>query len=233
MLRRSPARDHFIKTLAAENAARDESGTIPTNSAYEQMLLQLVDHQRQLKHVQSKELKAKRKADFLPLYEAYVDGVLTANTGQQDNVLMTIMVWRIDAGDLEGALQIGAYALKHNLATPEQYKRDTATLLVEEVADHVLHQVLSNDDQQNVDSPDLENLKRMADLVDQARTITAEHDMPDEVRAKMHKAIGLCVEIQNPDDAKKQYERALQLDEKSGVKKFIERVGRAIKNAGK
>ncbi len=35
------------------------------------------------------------------------EGVLAAGGAQQDDVLMYVMLWRIDAGDYAGALEIG------------------------------------------------------------------------------------------------------------------------------
>lgn len=54
--------------------------------------------------------KAQIKVELLPKYTARADGVLAAGGAQQDDVLMFLMVWRIDAGDFAGGLQIAAHA---------------------------------------------------------------------------------------------------------------------------
>ncbi|STH42997.1 small terminase subunit [Escherichia coli] len=46
--------------------------------------------------------------ELLPKYAAWAEGVLAAGGAQQDDVLMYVMLWRIDAGDYAGALEIGA-----------------------------------------------------------------------------------------------------------------------------
>ena len=48
---------------------------------------------------------------------------------------MTVMIWRLDTGDIPGALEIARHALTHGLVPPDGFKRDsTAYLLAEEVA---------------------------------------------------------------------------------------------------
>ncbi|MDY8569877.1 phage terminase small subunit, partial [Escherichia coli] len=35
-----------------------------------------------------------------------------------DDILMTVMLWRLDTGDIAGALEIARYALKYGLTMP-------------------------------------------------------------------------------------------------------------------
>lgn len=214
----TPAKKHFHRTQAGLDAARAEaSGSYENANAnlYELMLMQLASHKRRLKEIQSVENKIEVKREILPEYEAYIAGVLESDAGVQDDVLMTIMVWRIDTGDLWGALAIGEYALHNKLHTPEQYKRDTATLLAEEISDYALRQ-----------AQDEKNILDMGLLL-HTLDVTQEHDMPDQVRAKMHKALGFTMQ-QRTDYAEslRHLNRALELDKNSGVKKRIEQVER-------
>lgn len=214
----SPAQRHRLQTATKkelEDAAANNRSFEQTNQ-YEIMLMQLAEHKRALKEIQSREKKAELKAEILPDYVPYVDGVIESDIGIQDDVLMTIMVWRIDAGDLHGALEIGKYALDHDLKTPEQYNRDTATLLVEEIAEYVIAQGEDSDE---------------FDLALIANLHTKDFDMPDQVRAKIHKAIGLSLASKNYDLAIEHLERALALDKKSGVTKVLEKFKRGLKNA--
>src|SRR5690606_38349003 len=97
--------------------------------------------------------------------------------GAQDDVLTTLMVWNIDAGDYTAALHIGAYVLKHSLKMPDRFARTTGCLLAEEVANAALKQQKAG-----------EQFDRAVLML--ASDITAEHDMPDEARAKLHLALG-------------------------------------------
>src|SRR5690606_26737599 len=135
-LTRSPAREHFQRMRAAQLAASMPAGTdMAGASDYELMLAKLTEDKRVLQGVQSIEERAKVKVTMLPAYESWVSGVLSAGKGAQDDVLITIMVWRLDVGDIDGALDIVEYALVHDLSMPDQYKRNVATVVAEEVAD--------------------------------------------------------------------------------------------------
>ncbi|MGY3070374.1 lipoprotein NlpI [Ewingella americana] len=62
--------------------------------------------------------------------------------------------------------------------------------------------------------------------------LTDGEDMPDLVRAKLHKVIGTVYRsLGRAGLALQHMKRALQLDESSGVKKSIEQLEREIKKA--
>lgn len=213
----SPAKRHFIKESAKAEAEKAETGTNYGNATqYELMLAQLAGHKHQLKEIQSIERKVELKRKLLPDYLPYVEGVLEGKAGVQDDVLMTIMVWAVDVGDLDLALRIGAYALANGLETPDQYARDTATLLAELYADE-----------------SLAGKEVPTDTLQDVCELTREKDMPDEVRAKLYRAIGLGLEEVSLESALQHLQRAVQLHERVGAKKDIERIERAIKNRDK
>jgi hypothetical protein len=226
----SPARNHFLRASAALAAqARQDTNPLRHATGHELMLAQLAEHKRQLKAVQSIERKAELKRKLLPEYTAWVEGVLQSDAGLQDEVFMTVMVWHIDAGDLAGALPMAAYAIRHKLAMPDQYQRTTACLIAEEFANMALKAIDAGE------AVDMVALVSVADLV-------TDEDMPDEVRAKLHKALGYANYAQAGtadsvraavlrQTALAELKRALELHEKCGVKKDIERIEREIKNA--
>ncbi|WP_206600391.1 phage terminase small subunit [Chromobacterium sphagni] len=80
------------------------------------------------------ERKAEVKREILPDYLPWVEGALSGGKGQPDEVLVTVMLWRIDAGDYGGALDIAEYVLAHGLPLPDRFNRTTATI-AEEIAD--------------------------------------------------------------------------------------------------
>jgi hypothetical protein len=225
----SPAAQHVMRTTAAL-LNLSEHGYAPKHAnQYEMMLAKLHDDKRRLKAVQSMEKKAEIKRDILPHYIPWVEGVLTSASGCQDDVLMTVMVWRIDAGEFIGALQIARYALTHQLSLPDQYQRTTACLLAEEFSEAVFraHTIGA--------SVDIDSLLALESL-------TQNQDMPDQVRAKLHKAIGYGLMASKDNDSSEpdmesrktalnHLRRAWQLHDKAGVKKDIESLERALKNA--
>ncbi|WP_234085273.1 phage terminase small subunit [Azonexus sp. R2A61] len=216
----SPAKAHWQRAMAANNQPAEDQA-IPAGAAnqYELMLLKLAEDKRRLKDIQSIERKIEVKATLLPDYLPWIEGVLAAGAGRQDDVLMTVFVWAIDIADFALAIKIGAYAIEHGLTMPDQYKRDVPCVLAEEVADVALKE--SDDMRAGI----LPVLLAVAGLVE-------GKDMPDEVRAKLHKAIGYAQRAAGDlVKARESLALAIKLHDKVGVKKDIERLDVAIKNS--
>lgn len=214
----SPARAHMMRVQAEQAAAQTPAGESLKNcSAYELMLLKLAEDRRRLKEVQSMEAKAEVKRKLLPDYAPWVEGAISAGKGAQDDVLMTVMLWRIDAGDYSGALDIAEYALPYQLVMPDRYMRTTATTLAEEIADAAKR---ARDGKQPFDLA----------ILQRCQSLTEAEDMHDQVRAKLHKELGLLQEEVDPAAALANLSRAKALHDKVGVVKDIERIEKAIKN---
>lgn len=217
---KSPAKAHFERAMATA-AVVQEDQTIPAGAAnqYELMLLKLAEDKRRLKEIQSIERKIEVKATLLPEYLPWIEGVLDAGSGRQDDVLMTVFVWAIDIADFALAIKIGAYAIEHGLTMPDQYKRDVPCVLAEEVAEVALKET---DDMRIGILPVLLKVSQL----------TEGKDMPDEVRAKLAKAIGYAMRAAGHlTEARDALTRALQLHAKAGVKRDIELIERSIKNS--
>lgn len=210
----SPAQRHMMR-VSASQAAQREQAPLRHATAYEQMLVKLADDRRTLKNIRSNERKAEKKRELLPFYAPWVAGVLADSRGAQDDIVMTVMLWRLDAGDIAGALEIAPYALKYGLTS--DHRRTTPYMLVEEVA--LATQRLRDAG----DSVDLSWLQTTIDLTDGA-------DVPDMVRARLHKVTGLTLRDAGMNaEALAQFQRAMQLDRNAGVRKEIERLERALK----
>ncbi|EAA4304998.1 terminase endonuclease subunit [Salmonella enterica subsp. enterica serovar Stanley] len=210
----SPAQRHMMR-VSASQAAQREQAPLRHATAYEQMLVKLADDRRTLKNIRSNERKAEKKRELLPFYAPWVAGVLADGRGAQDDIVMTVMLWRLDAGDIAGALEIAPYALKYGLTS--DHRRTTPYMLVEEVA--LATQRLRDAGE----SVDLSWLQTTIDLTDGA-------DVPDMVRARLHKVTGLTLRDAGMNaEALAQFQRAMQLDRNAGVRKEIERLERALK----
>lgn len=217
----TPARAHFNRVSAAHAAAAASPGaTMKGATAYELMLAKLAADRRALKGIQSIERKIELKRKLLPDYADYVAGVLSGGRGAQDDVLVTVMVWRIDAGDFDGALAIAAYALSNGLTLPDQFERSLASLVAEQFADAALSSFL---DGEKFDAASLE-------LVDD---LTREADMHDQVRAKLYKALGYAMQAAAPARALDYLRRAVVLNDRVGVKKDIDRLTKQVEAAGR
>lgn len=212
----SPARQHRQR-VQAEQAAR-QGGSVRHASGYELMLMQLGEDRRRLKGIQSTVKKAEIKVEVLPKYVPWVDGVLVADGAQQDDVLMYVMLWRVDAGDYAGALAIGRHAIRHGWSMPQGFNRNVQTLLAEEMADAAKNAIVAKTDFD-------------PDLLMQTLDVIGELDMPDQSRARLHKSLGWVLRESQPVAALNHLQQAMQLDERCGVKKDIEQLERKIRNA--
>jgi hypothetical protein len=228
-MHQTPAqRNQLRKRAAIESAATAPATSMEGATAYEHQLAQLAQHRARLKQVQSNQGKAELKALLIPEYEPYVQGVLDAGNGAQDEVLTTIMLWCIDAGGYPGALQIAEYVIKHGLKMPDRFERTTGTLIAEEIAEAALKAQKAG-----------EGFPLW--ILEQAARITAEQDMPDQARAKLHLAIGKENAAKVPNEnltttdvgflvvARAHLSKAIDLHSNCGGKKDLERVERLLK----
>ncbi|KAA0011204.1 terminase [Billgrantia pellis] len=215
----SPARRHFQRVTAALAAA--DAGEQPMQGdAYELMQAALFEDYRRLKATQSMERKAEIKREILPQYADYVAGVLERGQGAQDDILMRVMLWRIDAGDLAGAVEIARYALAHGLNPPDQFERGTAAVIAEEVAEQALKQL----------EAESSNATTLLDLLSEVETLSAGADMHDQIRAKLHKSLGYAARTAGQLDlAQQHFTRAIELNERVGVKRDLEQIARELK----
>ena len=249
MVRMTPARRHFARSMAALavtarataspacGAADRPSGE--GASAYELQLAELDTDLKALKKVQAVDRKLELKSDLIAKYDPWVGGVLDAVAGGakavRDDVLLHMMMWALDIADHERALSTVSFVLDHDLALPERFSRTAPTFIAEVSADNALARL-----QQGKDC-DLDWLVFIQDA-------TAEKDMLDPVRAKLCKAIGLALARKaeameaggnGPAGGRgaalkaaiDQLKEALRLNSAVGVKKEIERLERLAKAA--
>ena len=212
----SPAQRHMMRVSAQHASAQRKSDPLRSALPYGQMLVKLRGDRLKLKSIHSVETKAEHKRAMLPSYAPWVAGVLAGDAGTQDDVLMTMLQWTLDAGDISGSFDMARYAIKYGLSVPNN-QRPVGYLYAEDVAMAAMRAFKTGEP---VNAADLLTVIEM----------TLSADMPDEVRAKLHKITGLVLRAeQKPEQALEQLTRAMQLDVNAGVKKDIERLERELK----
>ena len=212
----SPARQHRLR-IQAESASR-LGGSARHANGYELMLMQLNEDRRRLKGIQSHVRKAEIKITLLPKYLAWINGVIEANSGRQDDVLLYVMVWAIDAGDFDLALRITEHALTHRWVMPMPTPRNVATWVVEEISDSALKALATKQ-------------AFTADTLLRVLSVTEGCDMPDPSLARLHKAIGYVLREVSPMAALNHLNQALALHDRCGVKKDIEQLVKRLQHA--
>lgn len=237
-------RAHFIKTQAANKAARANadprlsaqvlgrrtgttmvSQSTPVSDAPfnddenpdtgSNIELKFWNDDQQLSNIQSISHKTELKKEFLPFYIPWIEGTIAEGVGSQDDMLVKLMVWCLDTHDFKTAVDIAAYALLNDFVMPEPFTRDVATVFVEQLAEEMLS--LEKDTDVSVH----------ADLVQRAIEVTTSQDMPDQVRAKLYRVLGDSLKDAKPDDAINAYKIAIKLDDKVGCKKDLAQLEKA------
>lgn len=213
----SPAARHRKKALSQKEVTNIAAGP---NQAYRMLQLKLREDKQALKSKQSIQAKIELKRELVGHYDEWINATLSAGKGDQDNLLTTLMLWHIDIGNFGRALDIAEYAMKHDLKMPDAHQRTLATVVAEEIADTAKKLATSNEI----------NSEQVAQAL-RASTITADADMPDQVRAKLSRQVGELTEAVNPVFALDNFQNALRFDANSGVKGSIKRLEKQLKDA--
>lgn len=211
----TPAQRHRQAALAQKEVTNITAGP---NQAYRMLQLKLREDKQALKSKQSIQAKIELKRELVGHYDEWINASLNAGTGDQDNLLTTLMLWHIDIGGFERALDIAEYAMKHKITMPDAHQRTLATVVAEEIAETAKKLATSDE----ITDEQIAQVLR-------ASNITAEADMPDQVRAKLARQVGELTEPTNPVFALDNFQTALKFDENSGVKGSIKRLEKQLK----
>lgn len=179
---RTPAMIYRERAAATAIVTAPQEAVSPATRVAAEIALRFTHDLRRLKEIRSIDRKIEAKREMLPEYAAWIEGLLAADAGAGEGtvaeVLPTCMVWLIDIGEFDQALDLVPFVFRHNVAMPSRYQRDAATIVVEEIADAALKA-------QNAGNAfPLAVLERVDEL-------TTGLDLHDEVRAKLLKAIGV------------------------------------------
>lgn len=213
----TPAQKHWQFHAATEAARRPEDAAHSTE--WERMYHRFRLDKKRLSEIQGTTRKVALKRELLPSYQGWTDGILSSNSGRPDEIFITSVIWHIDTGQVEEALPLIEHALRHQMPVPDQYKRTPAALIVEEICNPALTALKVGDP-----------CPLTPDLLSRIGAMTQEEDMPDQVRAKLHKLIGLLLMKGDDEQQKRALEslvQATRLNPDAGVKKEIDALRRA------
>ncbi|MDS1619835.1 phage terminase small subunit [Escherichia coli] len=213
----TPAQAHWQRHTALEFSQRHQN--VVQTTAWERIYHRFRQDEKRLRTVQSTARKIALKRELLPEYLSWLDGVLEADSGRPDEIFVTCTIWMIDTGDVAGALPLMAYILRHQLPLPDRYRRTPAALMVEEICNPVLNALKVGDP-----------VSLTPALLQQVDALTCDEDMPDQVRAKLYKALGLLLSQSghNNADALSWLIQATRLNPDAGVKKEIDALRRRL-----
>ena len=233
----TPAREHRLAIAIATPHEAASGLAFGVDPIVGQMMLRLQHDLRRLKEIKAIDRKIAAKREMLPEYRAWCDGLLSAGQAAEgdelpsagaDEVLPTMMVWSIDVGDWDRALELAELVLRFRLPMPARYERDAATLVLEEIAEAALKVQARSE-------------RFPLDVLERVEALTADVDMHDQPRAKLLKAIGFALNAEADRTesgplgatflsmrALEAMRRAQQLNDRVGVKTEIRRLEKAL-----
>lgn len=179
--------------------------------------LRLMSHLAQLKDLRSVEQKIALKSEWLPQYMGFIEASLAQSPAPQNNVLMYMLVWAIDAQNLPLSYRIAQHGILNKMVMPEVFTRSIAELVADEVGEICIK------------NPDL--AVEHGDLLKQFAELIQGEDLADQAHAKLYKAIGMALEDSQPSDALMAYKNALRLNTGIGVKTSITRLEKLLNKA--
>lgn len=210
----TPARAHRLKFEAAQRAAQGEGAEY--GGVLDQLREDLFKDKRTLKGIRSIREKETAKGHMLPKYQPYIDGVLERGTGASDDIFATLFIWALDAGELDQALTMAAYVLRHNLPSPDEHQRTNAEILTEDA-------IAKLTDESGQLAPEA------GPFLERINALVTDKSMVDAVRAKLEKALGMVALTDNPSAAADHFRNALKLNPSSGCKRWLNDAQKRIK----
>ena len=216
----SPARRHRLQALAAKEAAKaDEFGGVrPDASVYQLQLTELKNDIHVLRSIQSQEKRAEAKKELIPKHMPYVLGIVQSGAKvEQDEVITTIMLWCFDCGLFNQGLSLAEYALEQNLKMPDSFSRSTASIVAEEIG-NAAHKAYK----------DGQIFK--FDVLYKADQLTANHDMHDQIRAKLYLGLGrTLLQLEHGAEAVEFIKKAIAKNENCGGKTDLKKAEKLCK----
>lgn len=191
--------------LAVDRAASGVDTTVVSPTA--NIELRLFNHLNELKETKSIQEKIAKKKAWLPEYMGYIEGSLAVSPSNQNNTLITLMIWAIDAGEYDIGTRIAEYAILNDMVMPEGYSRGIAEFVTEQSASDF------------IDDTDLAVAN--ASIIQRIIDLGVGEQMVDEVRAKIFRALGDALKDAQPVEALNAYKNALRLNSKVGCKKEL------------
>lgn len=182
------------------------------------MQVSLVADLVRIKRIQSHAMRDVRKKDELvPRYREYLEGLIAKNRAGPADVVFCNLVWAIDVGDVEWARALGNYAIEHDVATPDDFRRDIRNVYVGDMARLALK---------------LNQSKQPTRWIVEIEQQSASWDLVDQIRADLYKACGFDRASSEPAKAVDYLKQALALDPRCRVTRVINRLEKKL-NAGK
>lgn len=209
----TPAK-RYREQCAAVAAAQEVDLT--TLTPYQHLLKQLHADKAILKNIKSHQDKQQAKADLLPQYAEWLQGVLTSGAiAESDQITPTLLVWQLDCGLLNETMPLAQIAMNSKAESPDEFQRSLPEIIVEQYAEQISAGAEITPENINI---------LVGWATEKSENGQHVHNLPDLIRAKMLKAAGEYFEDVEPPNQElvlSLYSQAVEYNNKIGLKKKI------------
>lgn len=197
----SPATQHRLNAKLRNGLCK--------HALYESVLMgQFEAGLNKMKHIKSRKLRMAAKRNALSRYQGWLDDFMQSPrlSGFPTEMFVWLLLWHIDVNDWQRALELARFALQAGFCAPKDFSRTLAETVCEEIAEGLLK---------------TGDLTQYADVLTELRAVVSAHDMTDQITAKLYKASGLAKLTSQPEQAREDFLKALDLDDEAGVKRYL------------
>jgi len=168
-----------------------------------------------LKQLSGDEERNPYKQELIEKYKPLVQQIMSSHQNwARQNALFWWLMWRIDVEPFMSVVDDLKSAVEHGLTTPQEFKRDWQTIYLDQVFQHF---------DQALKKEDLNNLHILQDAIASIRQGKIVTNVP--LKAKLYALNGkFAHKTKDFETAQKNYKQAINLDEKSGVKRLLSEV---------
>lgn len=219
----SNAERYFYRVSQQRQAVKPRANKPAALNQQDQMMMVALDSDlKRLAGIQSRQSKTALKRDeLIPRYHDYLLAMMVENQARTPEIIARNMIWAFDAGKAAWGFELGQFAVKHNIAMPEGFRRDVRNAFVGDAARLALSWIK----ERGKDAlKDLGFIWQVWELADGNNAGT--WDLLDDIRADLYKAVGFVCEYKEGflPDALDLYKAAKALNPRIGVTRDIARL---------
>lgn len=210
------AKEALAQQHAVQQAHSPVSNQQPLTQQDRLMQVGLENDINRLSSIQSHQKRNQLKADeLLGRYSDYLQSLIDEDSPRTENIISWNMIWAIDAADIPWAMVLAEFAIKHDIETPEGFRRDIRNTFAGDISRFALLE----QKQGNTSTVYMIDVLALSD----------EWDIIDEIRADVYKASGFEYEQQSQtENALKYYQKALDMNPRAGVQRAINRLKKQL-----
>lgn len=198
------------------------AGAVPLDNHDRLMLVGLETDLKRLSSIQSHQKRDELKCDeLLERYRDYLNQLLHDNNPRTPEIVFWNMTWAIDAEQVEWGIELGKFAIAHDIETPERFRRDIRNVFVGD-----LSRLALKFQKKNCPSVFILDVLLLAEEDD--------WDLVDEISADLFKASASAYETaEDYVNALKYYEKASDTHPRSRVQRSITRLQKKLERQNK